>query len=166
MAATVLVAGFLGGCGSDSSTSPSEESYTSINIVVKDEFDRAVVGAILTTNPPTAEKITDETGHATFEDILVREYTFYLRRTNFPVYTKNITPPANGQENVLFMIATESPTAVIIYPEQTISSVPTTYGLADRVPIRKTGSSPTVLSYGHPMSTVFSEPGANSNSTR
>lgn len=111
--ATLIV---IAGCDTKKSTGPQGDEYANVSIVVQDEYGRPVIGGKVTSNPPTEEKITDADGRVVFENLLVRKYTFYLRRTDFPVYTKNITPlPGNNDDNILIVKA-EPPSVSIQYP--------------------------------------------------
>ena len=107
----------LFGCESNKSTGPQTDEYATISIVVRDEYGRSIVGAKITSNPPTEEIITDSEGKVVFENLLVREYTFYIRRPNFPVYNKKIIPDPKSSEDVLFLVNSEPPEAVILYPK-------------------------------------------------
>lgn len=113
MTALLLIAA---GCGTDSSTDPAGSDYADLTIVVRDDFNRPVVGGNLSSNPPTNIVVTDSVGRATFKDMPVREYTIYLRRPNFPVYTMNLIPDPGNQEEIAFQILSESPSSKIIFP--------------------------------------------------
>ena len=107
----------LFGCESNKSTGPQTDEYATVSIVVMDEYGRSIVGAKVTSNPPTEEIITDSEGRAIFENLLVREYTFYIRRLNFPIFNKTIIPDPKSSEDVLFLINSEPPEANILYPK-------------------------------------------------
>lgn len=105
------------GCESKKTTGPVLDEYINIVIVVNDEYGRPVAGANVTTNPPTEEITTNAEGKAVFENLLVRQYTFYVRRPIYPVYTKTIVLKSSNTQDIEFIVNTLPPDATILYPE-------------------------------------------------
>lgn len=106
----------LWACDSGKTTGPDGNSNMSVSVVVYDEFGRPVAGGKLTTNPYSGEIVTDSEGRAVIDNLSTGNYTVYLRRPNFPVYTKVITVTSTATEDIVFTIPTESPIATIDFP--------------------------------------------------
>lgn len=111
----ITIFAVLWACDSKKTTAPTDSSTAHLKVMVKDEYGRPVVGGKLTTNPYNGELITNDEGRAEFENIEIRDYTLYIRRPNFPVYSMLVTPKVNGDE-IVFVIPTEQPTAHITFP--------------------------------------------------
>ena len=105
-------------CDSKKATGPSDRETTSINVLVKDDLGRPVVGGTLYTNPQTTEAVTDNEGKAVLENIEVRDYTILLRRNGFPTYTTKVTPDVANPQELLFVIISESPSVSVLYPSR------------------------------------------------
>ncbi len=106
----------ISACDSKNSTEPEEKQYTNMKVLVTDEAGRPISNGVLYTVPQTAEVTTDSEGWATFENIVVRDYSLSLRRSGFPTYTITVTPDPENSGEVLFTVDSEEPNASITAP--------------------------------------------------
>ena len=85
-------------------------------INIKDEVDRPIIGAALTTIPATQEVITDNNGTAFLENVPVQPYLFTVTPRNLPPVKRNVVLDENTLEYIDFIITSEPPVMQILEP--------------------------------------------------
>ena len=90
--------------------------FTKMNIIIKDEIGRSVIGAQITTNPATQTVTTDSEGVTVLSNVPERTYQFTIDRPGLPpINTNYIIDQANSGE-IEFIITSEAPVVSIIKP--------------------------------------------------
>jgi len=90
--------------------------HSKLTVHFKDDFDRPVSGASITTVPVTQNLVTDENGIAILKNIPAQTYTFTITRPNlFPV-TRRITLADSLLNDIEINITSEKPVVNIVEP--------------------------------------------------
>jgi len=87
-----------------------------LKIFIKDEQNRPIIGATLTTIPETQNVITDNTGTTVLENIPVQPYLFTVTPKDLPPIKRNVVLDESTLEFIDFNITSEPPVIQITEP--------------------------------------------------